>query len=117
MHATKKADSAAKADDAIMKRRGFMRTRGYLYRASAAWVVGMAMTAAPAIAQTEPAPGTETSDPTDIIVTAIKRNENLSQVPIAVSVTTDEDIAAKGIVRPKADLISTPNVKIGRAQV
>src|SRR3546814_17318806 len=75
MHATKKADSAAKADDAIMKRRGFMRTRGYLYRASAAWVVGMAMTAAPAIAQTEPAPGTETRDPTDIIVTATKRNE------------------------------------------
>src|SRR3546814_7006659 len=70
----------------------------------------MAMTAAPAIAQTEPAPGTETSDPTDIIVTATKRNENLSQVPIAVSVTTDEDIAAKGIVRPQDYLISTPNV-------
>src|SRR3546814_10058786 len=93
-----------------MRRRGFMRTRGYLYRASAAWVVGMAMTAAPAIAQTEPGPGTETSDPTDIIVTATKRNENLSQVPIAVSVTTDEDIAAKGIVRPQDYLISTPNV-------
>src|SRR3546814_20308480 len=96
MHATKRADSAAKADDAIMRRRGFMRTRGYLYRASAAWVVGMAMTAAPAIAQTEPGPGTETSDPTDIIVTATKRNENLRQVPIAVSVTTDEDNAADG---------------------
>src|SRR3546814_16463704 len=68
------------------------------------------MTAAPAIAQTEPAPGTETSDPTDIIVTATKRNENLSQVPIAVSVTTDEDIAATGIVRPQDYLISTPNV-------
>src|SRR3546814_10099208 len=70
----------------------------------------MAMTAAPAIAQTEPAPGTETSDPTDIIVTATKRNENLSQVPIAVSVTTDEDIAAKGIVRPQDYLISKQNV-------
>src|SRR3546814_13352296 len=119
MHATKKADSAAKADDAIMKRRGFMRTRGYLYRASAAWVVGMAMTAAPAIAQTEPAPGTETSDPTDIIVTATKRNENLSQVPIAVSVTTDEDIAAKGSVRPQDYLITPPNVdrkSVGEAQ-
>src|SRR3546814_20633591 len=45
-----------------------------------------------------------------IIVTATKRNENLSQVPIAVSVTTDEDIAAKGIVRPQDYLISTPNV-------
>ena len=33
-----------------------MRTRGYLYRASAAWVVGMALTATPAMAQTEPAP-------------------------------------------------------------
>src|SRR3546814_6302256 len=70
----------------------------------------MAMTAAPAIAQTEPAPGTETSEPTYIIVTATKRNENLSQVPIALSVTTDEDIAAKGIVRPQDYLTSTPNV-------
>lgn len=87
-----------------------MRTRGYLFRASAAWVVGMALTAAPAMAQTEPAAVTETSDPTDIVVTATKRNENLSQVPIAVSVTTDEDIAAKGIVRPQDYLISTPNV-------
>ena len=87
-----------------------MRTRGYLFRASAAWVVGIGLTAAPAMAQTEPAPVAETSDPTDIIVTATKRNENLSQVPIAVSVTTDEDIAAKGIVRPQDYLISTPNV-------
>lgn len=87
-----------------------MRIRGHLYRASAAWVVGMAVTAAPAMAQTETAPATETSDPTDIIVTATKRNENLSQVPIAVSVTTDADIAAKGIVRPQDYLISTPNV-------
>src|SRR3546814_16405885 len=107
MHATKKADSAAKADDAIMKRRGFMRTRGYLYRASAAWVVGMAMTAAPAIAQTEPAPGTETRDPTDIIVTATQRNENLSQIPSAGWVTTHEDIPANGIDRPQ-DYLTYP---------
>jgi iron complex outermembrane receptor protein len=46
----------------------------------------------------------------DIIVTATKRNENLTKVPIAISVFTEQSIREKGITRPREFLLSTPNV-------
>jgi iron complex outermembrane receptor protein len=85
-----------------------MRSRGLHIHMSLASVIGLMLCASPAMAQAE----AEAASPGDgdIIVTATKRNESLSQVPIAMSVVTDTEIAAKGIVRPQDYLISTPNV-------
>lgn len=85
-----------------------MRSRGLHIHMSLASVIGLMLCASPAMAQAE----AEVASPGDgdIIVTATKRNESLSQVPIAMSVVTDTEIAAKGIVRPQDYLISTPNV-------
>jgi len=51
-----------------------------------------------------------TVDTGEIVVTATKRNENLSKVPIQVTVLTAGQIQAAGIVKPQDYLISTPNV-------
>lgn len=85
-----------------------MRLKDIYFHASLASVIGIALCGAPAMAQT----AAQVADPSDgdIVVTATKRNENLSQVPIAVSVVTGTDIAEKGIVRPQDYLVSTPNV-------
>lgn len=85
-----------------------MHSRGTKFHASLASVIGLALCSSPAIAQTEPSDIPASNG--EIVVTGTKRDENLSQVPIAVSVVTDGDIAAKGIVRPQDYLISTPNV-------
>lgn len=46
----------------------------------------------------------------EIVVTATKRNENLTKVPISVSVFTEQAINAAGITRPTDFLSSVPNV-------
>ena len=46
----------------------------------------------------------------EIVVTATKRNESLTQVPIAISVFTEDAIAAAGITRAADFLSDTPNV-------
>ena len=93
--------------------------------ASLGSVLAMVMLAAPAIGQTatdagnppvaDDAAGQGTADaplndPGDIVVTATKRNESLSKVPIQVTVVNAAEIQAAGIVRPQDYLISTPNV-------
>lgn len=87
-----------------------MRSRGLHIHTSLASVIGLLMYTAPATAQLADEGTNVSRNDGDIIVTATKRNESLSQVPIAISVVTDADIAAKGIVRPQDYLISTPNV-------
>lgn len=67
----------------------------------------MAQSAAVAAPQAAEADG---SGIEEIVVTATKRNENLVKVPIAVSVFTEQAIAAAGITRPADFLQSTPNV-------
>jgi len=52
----------------------------------------------------------ESSALEEIIVTATKRSESLLEVPVAMTVFTDEDIAAAGIYRASDFLNSTPNV-------
>jgi iron complex outermembrane receptor protein len=106
--------------------------------ASLSSIVALALIAAPATAQTAsgaglpPSPGEATGPATDpsavagvtgqasptpvaiddaeIVVTATKRNESLTKVPIQVTVVTGAQIAQAGIVRPQDFLISTPNV-------
>jgi iron complex outermembrane receptor protein len=46
----------------------------------------------------------------EIIVTATKRSENLTKVPIAISVFTAAELQATGAQRPEDYLVGTPNV-------
>lgn len=75
--------------------------------ASSAWAQGTDGTSSAAAGPQE-SPGT--LGISEIVVTATKREESLQDVPIAVSVLTDEAIRDAGITRPSDFLLSTPNV-------
>lgn len=64
--------------------------------------------AVPAYAQAIDPPAVD--DPDQIVVTATKREENLQDVPITISVLTADDIADQGIDRPSDFLTGIPNV-------
>lgn len=64
--------------------------------------------ATPAYAQ-DMAPAAD-QGPGEIVVTATKRDENLVDVPIAVSVVTEQAIIERGITRAADFLSTTPNV-------
>ncbi|PNB54222.1 TonB-dependent receptor, partial [Pseudomonas sp. GW531-E2] len=72
-----------------------------------------------AIAQTVPAPvGTATTaeapgdSSQDIVVTALRRNDKLSQTPIAASVLSGADLANKGVVNIDALQFAVPSVVV-----
>lgn len=73
------------------------------------WSVSMlaVAVAAPAFPQGAPAPQ---AAPDEIIVTGLKRDEALVNVPVAVSVFSEELITQAGITRPQDFLALTPNV-------
>jgi iron complex outermembrane recepter protein len=76
-------------------------------------VTALAQMPADAAEPSEPADGAnmaESSGIDEIIVTATKRNESLVEVPISMSVFTEQAIAAAGITRAADFLSSTPNV-------
>lgn len=79
-------------------------------RASSAAALAAPFICAPAMAQTAAAAESSSTGVEEIIVTATKRDENLVQVPISVSVVTESAIAERGITRPADFLGSTPNV-------
>lgn len=60
--------------------------------------------------QSDAVPARAGNEIEEIVVTATKRNESLTQVPIAISVFTEDAIAAAGITRPADFLSDTPNV-------
>jgi iron complex outermembrane recepter protein len=62
------------------------------------WTGGLALgvMATPAFAQETPLGGGAADRSDDIIVTARRRSENLQDVPLAVSVISDERLAATG---------------------
>jgi iron complex outermembrane receptor protein len=73
--------------------------------------------ASAANAQTAPEPAAQTSataDDTaqDIVVTALRRNDKLSQTPIAASVLTGTDLANKGVVNVDALQFAMPSVVV-----
>lgn len=84
-------------------------TKTIFLRASSAVALTIPFITAPAAAQTAPATDGSTGIE-EIIVTATKRDENLVQVPISVSVVTELAIAERGITRPADFLGTTPNV-------
>ncbi|MFQ3595320.1 MAG: TonB-dependent receptor plug domain-containing protein, partial [Sphingomonadaceae bacterium] len=86
-----------------------MRMRGWQFGAS---MVALAV-AAPSLAQSTSGAqdtGGPSITPEEIIVTGLKRDEALINVPVAVSVFSEELITQAGITRPGEFLALTPNV-------
>lgn len=63
------------------------------------------LAAAPAIAQVTDPQGAD-----DIVVTGLKRDQSLVDVPVAVQVFSEAEIQSAGITRPQDFLLLTPNV-------
>jgi iron complex outermembrane receptor protein len=89
--------------------------------AGAAFVAGLAI-ASPAVAQDDPPPATPPVQPqaqqgdSDIVVTALRRSENLQDVPAAVTAFTADTIEAAGIERPIDFINLTSNVNLVETQ-
>lgn len=66
--------------------------------------------AAATAAATTPASASDASDPGEIIVTGLKRNDKFVDVPVAVQVFSEKSIVQAGISRPQDFLALTPNV-------
>jgi iron complex outermembrane receptor protein len=96
--------------------------RRFIYLAGASLAAGLAL-ASPAAAQDDgaapqaPAPAaTPAGGEGDIVVTALRRSENLQDVPAAITAFTRDTIEAAGIERP-ADFINlTANVNLVETQ-
>jgi outer membrane receptor protein involved in Fe transport len=97
--------------------RARLRTTGLVGASTIAITSAMAQGA---LAQTTAAPGNLSAELGEIVVTATRRAESLSKVPISVSAYTNETLERRG-VRDVRDVIQlTPGVDIprsGRAQV
>lgn len=63
----------------------------------------IALTAWPAVAQTAPAPAAASQSEEDIVVTATRRDQSLTSVPVAVTALSGEDLDA-AVVRDTQDL-------------
>lgn len=72
-----------------------------------AWIVATAV-ALPAMAQS--------TELTEIVVTARKRNEAILDVPVVVSAYGEEEIRSAGIVRPQDFIALTPNMTMVQTQ-
>ncbi len=92
----------------------FMKSFALLLSASAlAFTSGSAAIAQTATTQTgdvQPAAATDSSQ--DIVVTALRRNDKLSQTPIAASVLSGSDLANKGVVNIDALQFAVPSVVV-----
>lgn len=82
-------------------------------------MLGLALHAAPALAQDAPAPAEATAEDTgglgDIIVTARKRQETAQDVPVAVTALSAEIIERRDITSIEKIAAATPNLNVGRA--
>ena len=74
-------------------------------------IVFLGSASAPVIAQTaptQPAVAPDQANPTDIIVTAQRRAENLTSVPLSISAQTGQTLAATGIKQLSEMKFNTP---------
>jgi iron complex outermembrane receptor protein len=96
-------------------------TRRGVFFTGASLVAGLAF-AGPARAQDAPAqpnpdaPATTTQDENEVVVTALRRNENLQDVPAAITAFTAETVEAAGIERPLDFVNLTSNVNLIETQ-
>ena len=88
-----------------------------IFLASASLIAGVAV-ATPAAAQDEPSPTTAQSstEEEDIVITALRRDQLLQDVPAAITAFTDETIEAAGIDRPIDFINLTSNVNLVETQ-
>ena len=88
-----------------------------IFLASASLIAGVAV-ATPAAAQDEPSPTTAQSstEEEDIVITALRRDQLLQDVPAAITAFTDETIEAAGIDRPIDFINLTSNVNHDETQ-
>jgi iron complex outermembrane receptor protein len=78
-------------------------------------LIALMVAAAPAVAQTSPAPApADQSDPNDIIVTATRHSERLQDVPLSVTAFTQAELTQKGIVGIEGIARETPGVVLDR---
>ena len=95
-------------------------TRRGVFFTGASLIAGLAF-AGPAMAQDAPAqpnsdaPAT-TQDENEVVVTALRRNENLQDVPAAITAFTSETVEAAGIERPLDFVNLTSNVNLVETQ-
>ena len=81
-------------------------------RCSAATALALALALSPATALAQAAPATPAADtPTDIVVTAQRREQKLQDVGIAVSVVTSKDLRAMNITNATDLVRAIPNLK------
>ena len=88
-----------------------------IFLASASLIAGVAV-ATPAAAQDEPSHTTAQSstEEEDIVITAVRRDQLLQDVPAAITAFTDETIEAAGIDRPIDFINLTSNVNLVETQ-
>lgn len=93
-----------------------------IFLTGASLIASLAL-AAPAAAQDDPPAGTApaeqpaaSQDDPDIVVTALRRDQNLQDVPAAITAFTDETIEAAGIERPLDFINLTSNVNLVETQ-
>ncbi|TAJ74196.1 MAG: TonB-dependent receptor [Sphingobium sp.] len=74
--------------------------------------------AAPVMAQAVDAGETSADghDANDIVVTAFKREQNVQDIPAAVSAVSGGDLAARGITDPSNLQFITPSLQVGKSQ-
>jgi iron complex outermembrane receptor protein len=93
-----------------------------VFLTGASLTAGLAF-AGPAMAQDAPAQPnpdapatTQTSDSNEVVVTALRRNENLQDVPAAITAFTADTVEAAGIERPIDFVNLTANVNLVETQ-
>ena len=88
-----------------------------IFLAGASLIAGVAV-ATPAAAQDEPSPtaAESTAEEEDIVITALRRDQLLQDVPAAITAFTDETIEAAGIDRPIDFINLTSNVNLVETQ-
>lgn len=78
--------------------------------------IAMLLAASPAAAQDSPAPGASAADDNEIVVTALRRDQSLQDVPAAITAFTSDTIDSAGITRPIDFVNLTANVNLVETQ-
>ncbi|HTU13425.1 MAG TPA: TonB-dependent receptor [Allosphingosinicella sp.] len=90
-----------------------------VFLTGASLIAGLAL-AGPAMAQDAPDPdapaGTQQGDNNEVVVTALRRSENLQDVPAAITAFTADTVEAAGIERPIDFVNLTANVNLVETQ-
>src|ERR1700758_2517330 len=78
-------------------------------------IVFLGSASAPVIAQTaptQPAVAPDQANPTDIIVTAQRREQSLLKVPLAISAISGQGLTTKGITNSAQLATAVPNLQV-----